>query len=278
VADAEAGFGGPLNAFELMKGMIEAGAAGVHFEDQLASEKKCGHLGGKVLVPTQQFIRTLNAARLAADVCDTPTLIVARTDAQAATLLTSDVDERDHEFLTGERTPEGFFKVKSGLDSAIARGISYAPYADLVWCETSTPDLAEAKRFAEALHAEHPGKLLAYNCSPSFNWKAKLDDATIAMFQRELGAMGYKFQFVTLAGFHALNHSMFQLARGYAETGMTAYSQLQEAEFAAESQGYTATKHQREVGTGYFDAVSQAVSGGQSSTTAMKGSTEEAQF
>ncbi len=278
VADAEAGFGGPLNAFELMKGMIEAGAAGVHFEDQLASEKKCGHLGGKVLVPTQQFIRTLNAARLAADVLDTPTLIVARTDAQAATLITSDVDERDAEFLTGERTPEGFFKVKNGLDSAIARGIAYASYADLIWCETSTPDLAEAKRFAEAVREKHPNKLLAYNCSPSFNWKAKLDDATIAKFQRELGAMGYKFQFVTLAGFHALNHGMFQLARGYAETGMTAYSQLQEAEFAAEAQGYTATKHQREVGTGYFDAVSQAVSGGKSSTTAMEGSTEESQF
>ncbi len=278
VADAEAGFGGPLNAFELMKGMIEAGAAGVHFEDQLASEKKCGHLGGKVLVPTSHFIRTLNAARLAADVCDTPTLIVARTDAQAANLITSDVDERDHAFLTGERTPEGFFMVKNGLESAIARALSYAPYADLLWCETSTPDLDDAKRFAEAVHAQFPGKMLAYNCSPSFNWKAKLDDATIAKFQRELGAMGYKFQFVTLAGFHALNHGMFQLARGYAESGMTAYSALQEAEFAAESQGYTATKHQREVGTGYFDAVSQAVSGGRSSTTAMKGSTEEAQF
>jgi len=278
VADAEAGFGGPLNAFELMKGMIEAGAAGVHFEDQLASEKKCGHLGGKVLVPTQQFIRTLNAARLAADVMDVPTLIVARTDAQAATLLTSDVDERDHEFLTGERTPEGFYKVRGGLDSAIARGISYAPYADLVWCETSTPDLAEAKRFAESVHAVHPGKLLAYNCSPSFNWKAKLDDATIAKFQGELGAMGYKFQFVTLAGFHALNHAMFELARGYRERGMSAYSELQQAEFASEVHGYTATKHQREVGTGYFDAVSQAVAGGRSSTVAMEGSTEQAQF
>jgi isocitrate lyase len=278
IADAEAGFGGPLNAFELMKGMIESGAAGVHFEDQLASEKKCGHLGGKVLVPTQQFVRTLNAARLAADVMDVPTLIIARTDAQAATLITSDIDGRDHEFITGERTPEGFFKVKSGLEPAVARAISYAPYADLIWCETSTPDLAEAKRFAEAVHAEYPGKLLAYNCSPSFNWKAKLDDATIAQFQRELGAMGYKFQFVTLAGFHALNHSMFQLARGYRDRGMAAYSELQQAEFAAEVDGYTATKHQREVGTGYFDAVSQAVAGGKSSTTAMEGSTEQAQF
>jgi isocitrate lyase len=278
IADAEAGFGGPLNAFELMKGMIESGAAGVHFEDQLASEKKCGHLGGKVLVPTQQFVRTLNAARLAADVMDVPTLIIARTDAQAATLITSDIDGRDHEFITGERTPEGFFKVKSGLEPAMARAISYAPYADLIWCETSTPDLAEAKRFAEAVHAEHPGKLLAYNCSPSFNWKAKLDDATIAKFQRELGAMGYKFQFVTLAGFHALNHGMFQLARGYRDRGMAAYSELQQAEFAAEVDGYTATKHQREVGTGYFDAVSQAVAGGKSSTTAMEGSTEQAQF
>lgn len=278
VADAEAGFGGPLNAFELMKGMIEAGAAAVHFEDQLASEKKCGHLGGKVLVPTQSFIRTLNAARLAADVLDVPTLIVARTDAQAATLVTSDVDERDRAFLNGERTPEGFFGVRNGLDSAIARAIAYAPYADLVWCETSTPDLAEAKRFADAVHQEFPGKLLAYNCSPSFNWKAKLDDATIAKFQRELGAMGYKFQFVTLAGFHALNHSMFRLASDYRERGMSAYSELQQAEFKAEPMGYTATKHQREVGTGYFDAVSQAVSGGKSSTTAMKGSTEEAQF
>ncbi|MFN8178786.1 MAG: isocitrate lyase [bacterium] len=278
VADAEAGFGGPLNAFELMKSMIEAGAAAVHFEDQLASEKKCGHLGGKVLVPTQSFIRTLNAARLAADVLDVPTLIVARTDAQAATLLTSDVDERDRAFLTGERTPEGFFGVRGGLESAIARAISYAPYSDLVWCETSTPDLGEARRFADAVHRVFPGKLLAYNCSPSFNWKAKLDDATIAKFQRELAAMGYRFQFVTLAGFHALNHSMFMLARDYAERGMSAYSELQQAEFAAEPLGYTATKHQREVGTGYFDAVSQAVAGGKSSTTAMNGSTEEAQF
>jgi isocitrate lyase len=278
VADAEAGFGGPLNAFELMKGMIEAGAAGVHFEDQLASEKKCGHLGGKVLVPTQTFIRTLNAARLAADVMQVPTLLIARTDAEAAALLTTDVDDRDHPFITGERTPEGFFKVRHGLDQAIARGQAYAPYADLVWCETSKPNLDEAKKFAEGVHAVAPGKLLAYNCSPSFNWKANLDDVTIAKFQRELGAMGYKFQFVTLAGFHALNHSMFELARGYKAEGMAAYSRLQEAEFASESDGYTATRHQREVGTGYFDAVSQAVSGGQSSTVALKGSTEEDQF
>ena len=278
VADAEAGFGGPLNAFELMKGMIEAGAAGVHFEDQLASEKKCGHLGGKVLVPTGQFIRTLNAARLAADVCEVPTVLVARTDANAAGLLTSDVDERDAEFITGERTPEGFFHVKAGLDQAISRGISYAPYADLVWCETSKPDLGEAKRFAEAVHAQYPGKLLAYNCSPSFNWRRNLDDATIAKFQRELGAMGYKFQFVTLAGFHALNHGMFQLASGYRDRGMAAYSEMQDAEFAAEGMGYTATRHQREVGTGYFDGVSQAVSGGKSSTTALSGSTEAEQF
>lgn len=278
VADAEAGFGGPLNAFELMKSMIEAGAAGVHFEDQLASEKKCGHLGGKVLVPTQGFIRTLNAARLAADVCDVPTLVIARTDAQAANLITSDIDERDHRFLTGERTAEGFFHVKSGLDSAIARGLSYAPYADLVWCETSTPDLGEAKQFAEAIHAEHPGKLLAYNCSPSFNWKKHLDDHTISVFQRELGAMGYAFQFVTLAGFHALNHSMFELASGYRDEGMTAYSRLQEAEFASEAAGYTATRHQHEVGTSYFDGVSKAVSKGKSSTCAMDDSTETAQF
>jgi isocitrate lyase len=278
VADAEAGFGGPLNAFELMKGMIEAGAAGVHFEDQLASEKKCGHLGGKVLVPTQTFIRTLNAARLAADVCDVPTLLVARTDADAATLITSDVDERDRPFLTGERTGEGFFRIKPGLETAIARGVAYAPYADLVWCETSHPDLAEAREFAEGVHKHYPGKLLAYNCSPSFNWKKKLDDTTIARFQRELGAMGYKFQFVTLAGFHALNHSIFELARGYRDRGMAAYVELQQAEFAAEAFGYTATKHQREVGTGYFDAVTQAVSKGQSSTTALEGSTEKAQF
>ena len=278
VADAEAGFGGPLNAFELMKAMIEAGAAGVHFEDQLASEKKCGHLGGKVLVPTSSFVRTLNAARLAADVCDVPTLVVARTDADAANLLTSDVDERDRAFCTGERTAEGFFRVRSGIEAAIARGLSYAPYADLVWCETSHPDLGEAREFAEAIHAKFPGKLLAYNCSPSFNWKKKLDTATIERFQRELGAMGYKFQFVTLAGFHALNHGMFELARAYRDGGMAAYSILQEAEFASEAHGYTATKHQREVGTSYFDAVTQAISQGRSSTTAMEGSTETAQF
>lgn len=278
VADAEAGFGGPLNAFELMKLMIEAGAAGVHFEDQLASEKKCGHLGGKVLVPTCSFIRTLNAARLAADLCDVPTLLVARTDADAANLITSDVDERDRAFLTGERTPEGFYRVRSGIEAAIARGLSYAPYADLVWCETSHPDLGEARQFAEAMHARFPGKLLAYNCSPSFNWKKKLDAATIARFQRELGAMGYKFQFVTLAGFHALNHSMFELARRYKDGGMAAYSELQQAEFDSEVHGYSATRHQREVGTGYFDAVAQAVAKGQSSTTALDGSTEAAQF
>ncbi len=278
VADAEAGFGGPLNAFELMKSMIEAGAAAVHFEDQLASEKKCGHLGGKVLVPTSQFIRTLNAARLAADVMGVPTLLVARTDADAATLLTCDVDERDRRFLTGERTPEGFFRVRSGLEMAIDRAISYAPYADVLWCETSHPNLDEARRFAEAVHAVHPGKLLAYNCSPSFNWKAKLDDATIAGFQRELGAMGYKFQFITLAGFHALNYSMFELAHGYARENMTAFVELQQKELAAASKGFTAVKHQREVGTGYFDAVTQAVSGGRSSTVALEGSTEQAQF
>ncbi len=278
IADAEAGFGGPLNSFELMKGMIEAGAAGVHYEDQLASEKKCGHLGGKVLVPTQSFINTLNAARLAADVCGVPTLVIARTDAHAAKLMTSDIDERDHRFLTGDRTPEGFFNIQPGLDTAIARAKSYAPYADLVWCETSTPDLAEAKRFAEEVKAEHPNKLLAYNCSPSFNWKKHLDDATIARFQRELGAMGYKFQFVTLAGFHSLNHGMFELARAYNERDMAAYSELQEREFATESAGYTATRHQREVGTGYFDLVSQAVKAGKSSTVALSGSTEEAQF
>ena len=278
VADAEAGFGGPLNAFELMKQMIEAGAAGVHFEDQLASEKKCGHLGGKVLIPTQAFERTLNAARLAADVSGVPTVLVARTDADAAALLTSDIDERDHPFLTGERTSEGFFVTKPGIDQAIARGLAYAPYADLVWCETSKPDLAQAKRFAEAIHKQFPGKKLAYNCSPSFNWKKHLDDATIAKFQRELGAMGYRFQFVTLAGFHALNHSMFELAHGYARRGMAAYVELQQAEFGSENKGYTATKHQREVGTGYFDAVTQAVSQGQSSTTALHGSTETEQF
>jgi isocitrate lyase len=278
VADAEAGFGGPLNAFELMKGMIEAGAAGVHFEDQLSSEKKCGHLGGKVLVPTSHFIRTLVAARLAADVMGVPTLVIARTDADSAKLITSDVDPRDHAFLTGERTEEGFFRLKGGLECAIARGLAYAPYADLVWCETSTPDLAEAKAFAEGIHRQFPGKMLAYNCSPSFNWKAKLDDATIAKFQRELGAMGYRFQFVTLAGFHSLNHGMFELARGYRERGMSAYAELQTAEFAAEAQGYTATRHQREVGTGYFDQVVQIVSNGAASTTALDGSTEKAQF
>ena len=278
VADAEAGFGGPLNAFELMKGMIEAGAAAVHFEDQLAAEKKCGHLGGKVLVPTSQFIRTLLAARLAADVLDVPTLVVARTDADSATLLTSDVDERDAPFVTGERTPEGFFRVTSGVEAAIARGLAYAPYADLVWMETSTPDLGEAREFAAAIHAEFPGKLLAYNCSPSFNWRRHLDDETIARFQSELGAMGYRFQFITLAGFHALNESMFELARGYAAEGMSAYVRLQEREFSLEEHGYTATRHQREVGAGYFDQVAQAVSGGRSSTLALAGSTEEAQF
>jgi isocitrate lyase len=278
VADAEAGFGGALNAFELMKGFIEAGAAGVHFEDQLASEKKCGHLGGKVLVPTQQFIRTLTAARLAADVCDVPTLLVARTDALSATLLTSDVDERDQPYLTGERTSEGFFVVESGLDSAIARGLAYAPYADLIWFETSTPDLGEAREFADAIHERFPDKLLAYNCSPSFNWKRHLEDEEIADFQERLAEMGYRFQFVTLAGFHALNASMFELARGYAEEGMAAYVGLQEREFELEAEGYTATRHQREVGAGYFDLVAQAISGGESSTLALKGSTEEAQF
>ncbi|HEU4952123.1 MAG TPA: isocitrate lyase [Holophagaceae bacterium] len=278
IADAEAGFGGPLNAYELMKGMIEAGAAGVHFEDQLSSEKKCGHLGGKVLVPTGQFIRTLVAARLAADVLDVPTLIVARTDADSAKLITSDIDERDQPFLTGERTAEGFFRLKGGLDCAIARGLAYAPYADLVWCETSTPDLDDARRFAEAIRKEHPGKLLAYNCSPSFNWQKHLDAATIAAFQRELGAMGYAFQFVTLAGFHSLNHGMFELAHAYKEDGMAAYVQLQAAEFAAEVRGYTATRHQREVGTGYFDEVSQVISAGLSSTLALKESTEAVQF
>lgn len=278
VADAEAGFGGPLNVFELTKAMIEAGAAGVHLEDQLASEKKCGHMGGKVLVPTRHAIRNLVAARLAADVSNVPTIIIARTDANGAKLLTSDIDERDHEVLTGERTPEGFFCVRHGLDQAISRARSYAPYADLIWCETSTPDLKEARRFAEAVREESPNKLLAYNCSPSFNWKQKLDRGTIAKFQRELAAMGYKFQFVTLAGFHTLNYSMFNLARGYAERGMAAYSELQEAEFAAAADGYTATKHQHEVGTGYFDAVAQAISGGECSTVALCGSTEEAQF
>jgi isocitrate lyase len=280
VADAEAGFGGVLNAFELMKGMIEAGAAGVHFEDQLSSAKKCGHMGGKVLVPTQEAVNKLVAARLAADVCDVPTILVARTDAESANLLTADVDERDRPFIDAGRgrTSEGFFYVRAGLDQAIARGLAYAPYADLLWCETGTPDLTEAKHFAEAIHAKFPGKLLAYNCSPSFNWKKKLDDATIAKFQRELGAMGYKFQFITLAGFHALNFSMFQLAKGYRESQMSAYVNLQQAEFAAEKDGYTATKHQREVGAGYFDDVTQTVSAGRSSVTAMKGSTEEEQF
>ena len=278
VADAEAGFGGPLNAFELMKAFIEAGAAGVHFEDQLSSEKKCGHLGGKVLVPTAQFVRTLVAARLAADVLDVPTILVARTDALSATLLTSDVDVRDHEFLTGERTAEGFFRIRPGIEAPIARALAYAPYADLIWCETSTPDLDEAAQFAEAVHAKFPGKLLAYNCSPSFNWKKHLDDKTIAAFQRELAGMGYKFQFVTLAGFHAVCESMFDLASGYARGGMSAYVELQEREFALEEAGYTATRHQREVGAGYFDAVLGAVTGGESSTLALKGSTEEAQF
>jgi isocitrate lyase len=278
VADAEAGFGGPLNGFELMTQMIEAGAAGVHFEDQLSSEKKCGHLGGKVVVPTGQFIRMLSAARLAADVAGVPTVLIARTDADSAKLLTSDVDERDRPFLTGERTPEGFFSVTGGIDAAIARGLAYAPYADLVWMETSTPDLTEARTFAEAMHAEFPGKLLAYNCSPSFNWRQHLDDETIATFQHDLGAMGYRFQFITLAGFHALNASMFELARGYAESGMSAYVQLQENEFALEQHGYSATRHQREVGAGWFDEIAQAISGGASSTLALKGSTEEAQF
>jgi isocitrate lyase len=278
VADAEAGFGGPLNAFELMKSFIEAGAAGVHFEDQLASEKKCGHLGGKVLVPTSQFVRTLTAARLAADVCDVPTLLVARTDALSATLITSDVDERDHEFLTGERTPEGYFFIQPGLESSIARGLAFAPYADLIWFETSTPDMQEAAEFAEAIHAQFPGKLLAYNCSPSFNWKRHLGDEEIASFQQELGRLGYRFQFITLAGFHALNASMFELAKGYSAEGMSAYVRLQEHEFELEEDGYTATRHQREVGAGYFDLVAQAVSGGESSTLALKGSTEEAQF
>jgi len=278
VADAEAGFGGPLNVYELMSGMIEAGAAGVHFEDQLSSEKKCGHMGGKVLVPTCQFIRTLSAARLAADVMGVPTVLVARTDANSAGLLTSDIDPRDHEFMTGERTPEGFYRLKQGLDSAIARGLAYAPYADLIWCETAKPDIEEARRFAEAIHARFPGKLLAYNCSPSFNWESNLDAATIASFQSDLGAMGYKFQFVTLAGFHALNYSMFDLATRYRDRGMAAYSELQHAEFAAGPRGYTATKHQREVGAGYFDKVSEVISGGESSTLALEDSTEKAQF
>jgi isocitrate lyase len=278
VADAEAGFGGPLNVFELVKAMIEAGAAGIHLEDQLASEKKCGHMGGKVLVPTRAALTHLTAARLAADVFDVPTVVIARTDANAASLLTSDADERDKPFLTGERTAEGFHRVRAGIDQAIARGINYAPVADMIWCETSEPNLAEAKKFAESVRAKYPDKLLAYNCSPSFNWKKKLGSAEIGKFQRELGAMGYKFQFVTLAGFHALNYSMFDLARGYRERGMAAYSELQEAEFAAEPLGYTATKHQHEVGTGYFDDVAQVIAGGESSTTALKGSTEQEQF
>jgi isocitrate lyase len=278
VADAEAGFGGPLNVFELVKAMIEAGAAGVHLEDQLASEKKCGHMGGKVLIPTHHAIKHLVATRLAADVCDVPMIIIARTDANAAALLTSDYDERDKPFLTGERTSEGFFRVRAGIDQAIARANAYAPFADLLWCETSEPNLKEARIFAETVHAEHPGKLLAYNCSPSFNWRKKLDENTIASFQRELAAMGYKFQFITLAGFHTLNFSMFQLAKAYRAQGMPAYAELQSEEFAAESEGYTATKHQREVGTGYFDDVAQVISQGESSTTALHGSTEHEQF
>ena len=280
VADAEAGFGGPLNAYELMKAMIAAGAAGVHFEDQLASEKKCGHLGGKVLVPISQHIRTLNAARLAADVEGVPTVLLCRTDAHSAQLLTSDVDERDRPFISGDRTPEGFFRIKEGMGVkyAIARSLAYAPYADLLWWETSEPNLEEAREFADAIHREFPGKMLAYNCSPSFNWKKKLPADKIASFQREIGRMGYRFQFVTLAGFHSLNHSMFTLARGYKDRGMAAYSELQQAEFASEAEGYTATRHQREVGVGYFDAVAMAISGGQSSTTALAGSTEHDQF
>jgi isocitrate lyase len=278
VADAEAGFGGVLNAFELMKAMIEAGAAGVHFEDQLASVKKCGHMGGKVLVPTREAVEKLNAARLAADVMGVPTLLVARTDAEAADLLTSDVDGNDRPFVVGERTVEGFYKTRNGLDQAISRGLAYAPYADLVWCETGKPDLEFARTFAEAIHARFPGKLLAYNCSPSFNWKKNLDDATIARFQKEIAGYGYRFQFITLAGFHALNYSMFNLAHGYARRQMSAFVELQEAEFAAADRGFTAVKHQREVGTGYFDTVTQAIQQGQSSTTALKGSTEEEQF
>jgi isocitrate lyase len=278
VADGEAGFGGALNVFELTKSFIEAGAAGVHFEDQLASEKKCGHMGGKVLVPTSQHIRTLQAARLAADVLDVPIILVARTDANSANLITSDIDERDRRFLTGERTLEGFYRVQDGLESAIARGLAYAPYCDLIWCETAHPDLDEARAFAGAIHAEFPGKMLAYNCSPSFNWSHHLDAGTIARFQKELGTMGYRYQFITLAGFHAMNASMFELARGYEENGMTAYVELQNREFAMEEEGYTATKHQREVGAGYFDLVTQAVSGGATSTLALVGSTEEEQF
>jgi isocitrate lyase len=278
IADAESGFGGALNVFELTKAFIRAGAAAVHLEDQLSSEKKCGHMGGKVLVPTSQHVRTLKSARLAADVMGVPTLVVARTDSLGASLLTTDVDERDRQFLTGDRTAEGFYEVDNSLDAAISRGLAYAPYADLLWCETSTPDLEEAAKFAEAIHDKHPGKMLAYNCSPSFNWKRHLDDATIATFQKELGAMGYRFQFITLAGFHALNATMFDLAKGYSERGMEAYVELQEAEFAMEGSGYTATRHQREVGAGYFDQVSQVISGGLSSTLALEGSTEEDQF
>lgn len=280
VADAEAGFGGPLNCFEIMKSYIAAGAAGVHYEDQLASEKKCGHLGGKVLIPTQAHIRNLDAARLAADVCGVPTVICARTDAESARLITSDVDERDHQFLTGERTPEGFFRLKegTGVDHCIQRGLAFAPHADLLWWETSKPNLDDARRFAEAIKKAHPNKMLAYNCSPSFNWEKNLDKDDIARFQREIGAMGYKFQFVTLAGFHSLNYGMYELARGYRDRGMAAYSELQQAEFAAEADGYTATRHQREVGTGYFDAIAQTVAGGASSTTALAESTEAAQF
>ncbi|HEU5229228.1 MAG TPA: isocitrate lyase [Ktedonobacteraceae bacterium] len=278
VADGEAGFGGPLNVFEMMKAMIEAGAAGVHFEDQLASEKKCGHMGGKVLIPTQTAIKHLVSARLAADVMGVPTMLVARTDANGAQLVTSDIDPTDHRFLTGERTPEGFFRTRGGLDAAIARGLSYAPYCDLIWCETAEPSIEEARRFAEAIHEQFPGKMLAYNCSPSFNWRKKLDAKTIAEFQEMISKMGYVFQFITLAGFHALNYSMFKLAYGYKESGMAAYSQLQQAEFGLEEFGYTATKHQREVGTGYFDEVAQVISGGTSSTKALVGSTEEAQF
>ncbi len=278
VADAEAGFGGPLNAYELMKSMIEAGAAGVHFEDQLSSERKCGHMGGKVLIPTGQHIRTLNAARLAADVAGVPTIVIARTDSLGASLLTTDVDPRDEEFLTGERSPEGFYYVRPGIETAVARGLAYAPYADLIWCETATPDLEEARTFAERIRDQYPGKLLAYNCSPSFNWRKHLDDATIARFQKELGAMGYAFQFVTLAGWHALNESAFQLAHGYAQRGMSAYVELQEREFSIEQHGYSATKHQREVGAGYFDDIATTLSGGLASTLALVGSTEEQQF
>ncbi|WP_085523390.1 isocitrate lyase [Tuberibacillus sp. Marseille-P3662] len=278
VADAEAGFGGKLNVYELMKAMIEAGASGVHFEDQLASEKKCGHMGGKVLVPTKQAVENLIAARLASDVLNVPTILVARTDANAARMITSDIDPYDHEFMTGERSNEGFYYSKAGIEQAIARGLAYAPFADLIWCETSEPNLEEAQKFADAIHQKYPGKLLAYNCSPSFNWKQKLNDQTIAEFQKALGEMGYKFQFITLAGFHALNHSMFDLARKYKKTGMTAYAELQQAEFASEAHGYTATKHQREVGAGYFDEISEIISQGESSTKALVGSTEIEQF